>query len=190
LLVFFIYSIFFIMPAEQVRGFIHSDYNKVADVRLLDFFLNLSVVPLTVIIILILVSLPLRNPFCRFFCPYGALLGLAALVSPAKVNRDNTTCVSCGVCNQFCPTYIPVMAKRRVHSPECIGCWRCISHCRSEGALAMKLPGGKFAIPGIIFALLVVLLFVGGTVAGKVTGHWRTGVTYDEYMRLLQPPPR
>jgi ferredoxin len=78
------------------------------------------------------------------------------------------------------------MEKKRVHSPECIGCWRCISHCRAEGALAMKLPGRKIAIPGIIFALLVLLIFYGGTVVGKVSGHWKSVVTMEEYDRLLK----
>lgn len=186
LLAFFVYAIFLQMPAAQVRGFINSDYNKIADVRLLDFFLNLSGPALIVIGLLLILSLPLRNPFCRFLCPYGALLGLVALFSPAKVTRDNNTCVACGVCNQFCPTYIPVMQKKRVHSPECIGCWRCISHCRAEGALAMKLPGRKIAIPGIIFALLVVLIFVAGPFTGKLSGHWKTAVPIEEYRRLVK----
>lgn len=186
LLAFFIYFIFIKMPIEQVNGFIASDYNKIADARLLDFFLNLSGFPLIFILVLLLLSLPIRNPFCRFLCPYGALLGLFALFSPAKVTRDNKTCVACGVCSQFCPVYIPVMEKERVHSPECVGCWRCISYCRAEGALAMKLPGRKLAIPGIIFALLVLLVFCGGTIVGKVTGHWKTAVTIEEYGRLMK----
>lgn len=186
LLAFFLYAIFLQMSPSQVSGFIASDYNRIADVRLLDFFLNLSGWPLIFIGALLLLSLPLRNPFCRFLCPYGALLGLIAVFSPAKVTRDHGTCVACGVCSQFCPTYIPVMQKTRVHSPECIGCWRCISHCRAEGALAMKLTGRKIAIPGIIFALLVVLIFLGGTYSGKLSGHWKTAVTAEEYERLLK----
>lgn len=186
LLAFFIYFIFIKMPPDQVTSFIASDYNKIADARLMDFFLNLSGLPLIFIIITLILSLPLRNPFCRFLCPYGALLGLFALLSPAKVTRDNKTCVSCGVCSQLCPAYIPVMEKERVHSPECVGCWRCISHCRAEGALSMKLPGRKIAIPGIVFALLVLVIFYGGTIAGKLTGHWRTVVTSEEYGRLLR----
>jgi hypothetical protein len=74
---------------------------------------------------------------------------------------------------------------RRVHSPECIGCWRCISHCRADGALAMDLPGRKIAIPGVIFAILVVLVFWGGTLAGKLAGTWHTAITTAEYFRLL-----
>jgi len=186
MLAFFIYFIFIFMPIEQVSGFITSDYNKIADVKLLDFFRNLSGLPLLFILAFLLLSLPIRNPFCRFLCPYCALLGLFALFSPAKVTRDNKTCVSCGVCSQRCPVYIPVMEKERVHSPECIGCWRCISYCRAEGALSMKLPGRKLAIPGIVFALLVLLIFCGGTFVGKVSGHWKTSVTTEEYGRLLK----
>jgi polyferredoxin len=186
LLVFFIYFIFIKMPPEQVSAFINSDYNKIADARMLDFFLNLSGFALAFIIITMLLSLPIRNPFCRFLCPYGALLGLLALFSPAKVTRNRETCISCGVCSQFCPAYIPVMEKERVHSPECVGCWRCISHCRAEGALSMKLPGRKISVPGILFALLVLLIFCGGTVVGKITGHWKTSVTAEEYSRLLR----
>lgn len=186
LLFLFIYFIFIKMPPEQVSSFIASDYNKIADARMLDFFLTLSGFPLIFIIVTLLLSLPIRNPFCRFLCPYGALLGLCAIFSPAKVTRDRETCVSCGVCSQLCPAYIPVMEKVRVHSPECVGCWRCISHCRAEGALAMKLPGRKIAIPGMIFALLVLLIFYGGTIVGKVSGHWQSAVTSEEYGRLLK----
>jgi len=190
LLAFFIYFIFFAMSASQVRAFLLDDYSRIADSRLLDFFLTLSGTPLVVILGLLILSLPMKNPFCRFLCPYGALLGLVALLSPAKVTRKKEICVSCGVCNQICPTYIPVMAKKRVHSPECIGCWRCISHCRADGALSMDLPGRKIAIPGILFALLVVLLFWGGTMAGKLSGKWHSAITSADYARLLGRAPQ
>ena len=186
LLLFFLWSVFVVMTPELLTTFISSDYNKIADIRMLDFFLNPSLLSLTVIGGLILLSIAVKNAFCRFLCPYGALLGLVSTVSPAKVTRDRQRCVSCGVCNQVCPSYLPVFLKERVHSPECIGCWRCIAHCRADGALAMKLTGRRIAIPGLLFALLVVFLFWGGTVAGKVTGHWRTSIPLEEYIRLAR----
>mgnify|MGYP001344781653 CR=1 FL=1 len=185
LLFFFLGSILWKMPADAVAGFIASDYHKVADVRLLAFFLGLSGVSLMVIVVLVLVSIPLKNAFCRYFCPYGALLGLISSLSPLKVTRNQTTCVSCGVCSQYCPSYLPVMSKERIHSPECIGCWRCISNCRAVGALEMKLPGGRIAIAGFVFAALVVGIFWGGSLLGKATGHWQTAITPAEYSRLL-----
>ena len=185
LLAFFLYSILIAMPQAAVSSFIYSDYNKIADVRLLDFFFNLSGTALLIIAFLVVLSFPLRNPFCRFLCPYGALLGLVSMLSPAKVTRSRAACVSCGVCSQVCPSYIKVMEKERVMSEECIGCWRCISHCRAAGALQMKLTGKRIAINGVVFAVLVVVLFWGGSVIGKATGHWRTAITAEEYGRLL-----
>lgn len=184
LLMFFVYSIVIAMPVEALHDFIQSDYHKVSDVRLLDFFLHISPLTMGVILTLLLVSLPLKNPFCRYLCPYGALLGLLAMLSPLRVTRDRERCVSCGVCSQVCPTYIDVMHKQSVLSPECIGCWRCISHCRVHNALRMRL-AGRVIVPGLVFAVLVVLLFWGGTLVGRWSGHWNTSLTIEEYARLL-----
>ena len=185
LLAFFVYSIVIAMPAEALRGFILSDYHKIADIRLLDFFLHISPLALGIILFLVALSFPLRNPFCRYLCPYGALLGLAALISPVRVTRDNERCVSCGVCSQVCPSRIDVMRKRSVVTAECIGCWRCVSHCRFNEALSMRF-AGRFLIPGALFAALVALVFWGGSLLGKATGHWQTSISIGEYQRLLQ----
>jgi len=184
LLLFFVYSIVLVMSPESLNHFIQSDYHKLADVRMLDFFLHISRFALIVILVLLAMSLVVQNPFCRYLCPYGALLGLVAKLSPVRVTRDRERCVSCGVCSQVCPTYIDVMREQSVSSAECIGCWRCVSHCRAQGALSMRA-FGRFAIPGFVFALLVVLIFWGGTVFGKLSGHWQTSLDMGEYVRLL-----
>lgn len=184
LMAFFVYSVAVAMSPGALEAFINSDYHKLADVRLLDFFQHLSPLALGVILTLLFLSLLLKNPFCRYLCPYGALLGLLAMLSPVRVTRNTGRCVSCGVCSQVCPTYIDVMHKKSVLSPECIGCWRCVSHCRFNQALSMSA-AGRYAVPGIVFALLVVLLFWGGTLVGKAGGHWQTSLDIGEYRRLL-----
>ncbi len=184
LLAFFVYNIV-VMPIPALQAFILSDYHKTADVRLLDFFVHISLPALGTLLFLLASSLVLRNPFCRYLCPYGALLGLAALVSPVRVTRDRERCVSCGVCSQVCPTSIDVMAKKSVNSPECIGCWRCVSHCRFNEALSMRF-AGRFMIPGFLFVALVVLVFWGGSLLGRAGGHWQTSIGIAEYRRLLE----
>ena len=168
----------------MLQGFLGSSYHAISDVKLLQLFRSPSAITLAVMGLLVALSIPLRNPFCRFLCPYGALLGLVALVSPLAVQRDQKKCVSCGVCSQVCPSRIDVMHASRVNNPECLGCWRCISHCRVNTALSMRA-FGRFAVPGIIFALLIILLFWGGMRLGKATGHWDTVVTPAEYRELL-----
>lgn len=184
LLAFFIVPIMIAMPSEALHAFIDADDHRLADVHLMDFFLHISPLALGIILVLVAASIILRNPFCRYLCPYGALLGLVAMLSPVRVTRESDRCVSCGACTQACPSDIDVMHQKSVNSPECIGCWRCVSHCRVEGALSMRVVG-RFVVPGIVFALLVVLLFWGGTLVGRVTGHWHTVLDSAEYGRLL-----
>ncbi|MDD2273327.1 MAG: 4Fe-4S binding protein [Desulfuromonadaceae bacterium] len=184
LLLFFVYFIVIAMSSDALSGFLQSDYHMIADVRLMDFFLHMSPVALCVVLSLLVASVVLRNPLCRYLCPYGALLGLIAMLSPMRVTRSTERCVSCGVCSQICPTYIDVMHKSSVASPECISCWRCISHCRFNEALTMRA-AKRFVVPGVVFAATVVLLFIGGTLIGKLSGHWHSSISLKEYVRLL-----
>jgi polyferredoxin len=183
LLAYFLFAAF-AWSLPQLQQFLGGGYHAITDLRLLQLFRSPSVFTMAVLAFLVVVSIPVRNPFCRFLCPYGALLGLVALASPLAVQRDLKRCVSCGVCNQVCPSRIDVMHSNRVNDPECLGCWRCISHCRVNTALSMRAVG-SYAVPGIVFALLVVTIFWGGTKIGKATGHWETIVTPADYRELM-----
>ena len=185
LMAFFIYGIAIAMNSSALLDFIHSDYHKIADVRLMNFFLHISPFAFGVILIIVISSFILRNPLCRYLCPYGALLGLTAVLSPLRITRNSDTCISCGACSQACPAYIDVMHKTSVASPECIACWRCVSHCRFNNALSMSA-FQRFALPGIIFAILVVSIFYGGTLIGKLSGQWHSQISPEEYVRLLK----
>jgi polyferredoxin len=184
LMLFFIGSIVVIMSRESVQSFILSDYNKMADVKLLDFFTHLSGLPLIVIATLLLLSFFIRNPFCRFLCPYGALLSVVSRFSPLKVERKESACISCGGCNKACPSHIDVMHQKRVCSNECIGCLRCVSSCPKPEALQVRAKGGK-VVSGVVFAALVVIIFVGTTLVGRMTGHWHSSIEKAEYQRLI-----
>jgi polyferredoxin len=185
LMAFFVYFIAIAMTRDAQLEFIRSDYHKIADVRLMNFFLHMSPFAFAVILIVVLCSFVLRNPFCRYLCPYGALLGLVAILSPLRITRNSERCISCGACSQMCPTNIDVMHKTDVASPECIACWRCVSHCRTNKALSMTA-FQRFTVPGFVFAILVLVIFTGGTIIGKLSGHWHTSVSLEEYVRLLR----
>uniref|UniRef100_C6E088 4Fe-4S ferredoxin iron-sulfur binding domain protein n=1 Tax=Geobacter sp. (strain M21) TaxID=443144 RepID=C6E088_GEOSM len=188
LVLFFLFSILVLMSPDSVASFILSDYNKTADVKMLDFFLNLSGLPLAFVTGFLLLSFFFRNPFCRFFCPYGALLAVLSRLAPAKVERMQSACISCGNCNKACPSHIEVMNAKRVCSEECIGCLRCVSSCPKPEALQVRLKGGK-VVPGMVFAALVVVIFVGGTLIGRVTGHWHSEIPQSDYQRLINNGP-
>ncbi|MBL7223861.1 MAG: 4Fe-4S binding protein [Candidatus Brocadiae bacterium] len=43
------------------------------------------------------------RPYCRFLCPYGALLGLCARWARKKVDVTPDECVVCSLCEDACP---------------------------------------------------------------------------------------
>ncbi|WP_258000413.1 4Fe-4S binding protein [Bacillus sp. Marseille-P3661] len=87
LLVLIIKVIIFDMPTTSTIDFLNSPYNKVADIKMMLFFLNISDLAIKVLLILTLLSLLFQNFWCRFLCPYGALIGLGSLFQITKIKR-------------------------------------------------------------------------------------------------------
>src|SRR5260370_20528984 len=85
-------------------------------------------------------SLLLQNFWCRYLCPYGALLGIASLLSPFRIRRSADACIDCAKCAKVCPSALPVDKLVSIKSAECSGCLECVAVCRAEGALNMALP--------------------------------------------------
>jgi polyferredoxin len=129
LLAFFGKIILFDMPAQALGSFLATPYWAVSDVKMLHFFTRPSGTSLTVVAVLTGLSLLYRNFWCRYLCPYGALLGLASLLSPFKVRRSVEDCNDCGRCRRACPAHLPVDRRRRVASAECTGCLTCTEAC-------------------------------------------------------------
>ena len=59
-----------------------SPYGLVADVKMLNFFRDLGTVGAAVILGLVVLSVFVKNAWCRYLCPYGALLGLGRPAEP------------------------------------------------------------------------------------------------------------
>jgi len=76
-------------------------------------------------------SLFVERPWCKYLCPLGALIGISNRISIFKISRDNTKCVSCKICDDVCPMNIKVSDTDYVKSSQCIRCMKCTSefHC-------------------------------------------------------------
>ncbi|HCU67814.1 MAG TPA: 4Fe-4S ferredoxin, partial [Desulfomicrobium sp.] len=122
---FFVYTVFIGMDLAAIEEFAAGPYNYVADARMLRFFQSPSRTTLVALAALLVLGTVLRSFWCRYLCPYGALLGLLSWASPTSVHRDPATCVQCGRCTRACPGCIRVQDMERVLSPECLGCMRC-----------------------------------------------------------------
>lgn len=184
LMAFFLYVIVIGMPPFAIVQFLEGDYYKIADVKMLYFFTKMTRTTMVTLLLLFVLSALYKNFWCRYLCPYGALLGLISLCSPLKITRDEEACIQCGRCTKNCPSLLPVNEKKRIRSPECTGCLTCVSHCPAKGAVDMALTTKRRLNP-LIFGVMIIVLFFGIIGIGKFTGKWNSSVTPDEYQRII-----
>jgi polyferredoxin len=185
LLGFFVWAVS-TMSAHAIDAFMRSPYGVITDVKMLDFFRFIGEAALIVLGILALASVLVQNFWCRYLCPYGALLGLASIFSPLSVRRETSACIDCGKCNKACPPHLPVDKLVTIQSAECTGCLECIAVCPAEGALHLSLGGAKKRpMPAWAMALGVTFLFVGIVGYAKSSGHWNTSVPNYIYRQLV-----
>jgi polyferredoxin len=95
--------------------------------------------------IIIIASLFVERPWCKYACPFGAVLGLTNLVSIFKIRRNGTTCVNCKKCNNSCPMNIEISDKDAVRNHQCIRCLKCTSEvsCPIGDTLMLSTKGDK-----------------------------------------------
>jgi polyferredoxin len=82
---------------------------------------------LIVLLVTMGASLVISRPWCRYACPYGALLGLSNKVRIFGIKRNESTCISCKKCDTSCPMGIVVSDKTKVTDLRCISCMECTS---------------------------------------------------------------
>jgi len=186
LLLFFLWAVLVQMDVLSLEKFIYSPYNRVADIKMLYFFTHIDRFTLWTLIILVALSVIIKNFWCRYLCPYGALLGFLSFFSPVKVTRNEATCTDCQVCTDACPHTIKVHSHLRVISDECTACGLCVAACPEENTLDLKISKQGKRIPPWVFGLTVLLFFFFGTLLARATGNWHNGISEQEYMRRIQ----
>lgn len=187
LLGLFLFLIGIAMPPNMMVLFFIADYYKIVDVRMMMFFTEMTSLTLWVLIGLGVLSLLYKNFWCRYLCPYGALLGLLSRLSPFKIRRNEEKCIHCHACTQHCPTLIDVESKAVVKSEECFGCMTCVSRCPAPGAIDLTVSVGKKVniVKPWFFPIILIVLFYLAIGIGMVTDNWHSKIPYEEYQRLL-----
>ena len=182
LLGFFVYSIFFLMTLTSIKFFLDSPYNIVADLKMYFFFADISRFSLIVIGSLVLLSVFIKNFWCRFLCPYGALLGLLSFLSPNKIKRNPVSCIDCGLCNKACPSNIKVDKIKTVLSDECTSCMSCVDACPVADTLYLKSMVTRKKVSKKSIAIAVVVIFMFLTGLGMLTGNWDNNISKEQYL--------
>ena len=183
------------MSTEMLLGFMNTPYGLIADVKMLNFFRDMGLTAAIVIGVLVLLSMLVQNFWCRYLCPYGALLGLTSLLSPVKIRRDAEACIDCAKCAKACPANLPVDQLVQIRSAECSACMICVAACPAENALQFALPPRKAAAPAqrwyrralgpVAVTAALAYIFLGLVLWARAGNHWNTNVPNEVYMHLV-----
>ncbi|MCL4783202.1 MAG: 4Fe-4S binding protein [Bryobacterales bacterium] len=189
LLALFLYAVG-TMSAAAIAAFAGSPYGLISDVKMLNFFRYLGLTGGIILVLLTVMSLFTPNFWCRYLCPYGALMGLTSLLSPLRIRRIPEKCIDCAKCARACPSQLPVDRLVQIRSAECLGCMECVASCPVEDALGMQVIGVPASRATRFFhpewmAAGVVALFLGFVIAAKLTGHWDSAIPHHVYEQLI-----
>lgn len=183
LLGFFLWTILVKMPVPAIRGFLSGSTNLTADIRMFRFFAHPSTGSLVTLGLFLVLPALIKNGWCRYLCPYGALLGLLSFFSILKIHRSESACTHCGRCAKACPSSLAVDQKKVMLSDECTGCLTCVTSCPEKEALRLSTsPSGTPWSPKAV-ALLMVLLFFLTAGAGRLSGNWKSHAS-DRTLRM------
>lgn len=76
---------------------------------------------------IVIASMVIHRPFCKYLCPLGAFYALFNRFSLYQMHLDRGKCVDCRTCERACPMAVKVT--KRINSPECIRCGKCKAVC-------------------------------------------------------------
>ena len=106
---------------------------------------EVAVTGIIILGVVMALSLVVERPFCKYACPYGAVLGLFNLVAVFRIRRQAVTCIDCKACDRACPMNISVSTKSTVRDHQCITCLKCTSeqHCPVGETVELGTGSGK-----------------------------------------------
>ena len=84
---------------------------------------------------IIIVSVKVYRPFCKYLCPLGAFYSLFNPIALYQYNLNKELCNGCGACERKCR--MGVNPATNPNSMECIRCGDCISAC-TRGAISIR----------------------------------------------------
>lgn len=93
-----------------------------------------------VLSVVVIASVIIYRPFCKYLCPLGAIYGIFNKFSLYQYEIDGEKCVKCGACHRACQMGVKIY--RTPKSAECIRCGKCIDTC-PHGAISTSLIGRK-----------------------------------------------
>jgi len=108
---------------------------------------------------IVVASLFISLPFCRWLCPLAAILNIPAAVSLFRIKRNEETCIQCGKCSKNCPMAIPVDQNKSGIVVRCLACTECVGICPQNSSSTTKTLQSTFSSGAVVAILLFCLNF-------------------------------
>ena len=88
----------------------------------------------------LVVSLFIYRPWCRFLCPFGLVGWLVEQISLFRPRIDREECKECQLCVKACPSraMADIYAGKKTHA-DCFACGACIQACPQNDALGWRM---------------------------------------------------
>ncbi len=87
-------------------------------------------------------ALFVERPWCKYACPYGALLGMTNWIRVFRIQRQPSTCKLDRACDRVCPMNINVSGSTSIRDHQCISCLKCTSESICPVAGTVELSAG------------------------------------------------
>jgi ferredoxin-type protein NapH len=107
-------------PLRELIGILF--YNKVA-----------------ILLVLLILMVFVKRPFCRVVCPLGAIYSLFNRASAFRMVHHPDKCVRCKQCYQDCP--MGVRFYEGANQVDCIRCLKCYQESCKYGAISYEIAG-------------------------------------------------
>lgn len=83
-----------------------------------------------VLILVLISSILIYRPFCKYLCPLGAFYSFFNSISFYRYSIDKDKCIDCGICEKTCKMNVKVL--ENPNSAECIRCGECMKNCPTK----------------------------------------------------------
>lgn len=114
---------------------------------------ELFFVKLAILLLVVVLSILSKRPFCRVICPLGAIFSLFNRISILRLSWDEESCTHCDKCTRICPMDISIYKDANSHNCiRCLDCTQCPAVSVHMGPLRVPVPARECApetMPGV-----------------------------------------
>ncbi|MCL2334448.1 MAG: 4Fe-4S binding protein, partial [Endomicrobia bacterium] len=149
---------------------------------------TLSAIGLIAVIAIIATVFIKDRFFCTNLCPAGTILGLISKFSINKIYFDKGNCVSCGICENICPSGCVNSKEKIIDNEICVKCLKCLNVC-NKNAVKYGMPPKeeiKFSLKKrqFVLAASTIALFAAAMRAGSAVKK----ILSENFSDVILPP--